>query len=65
MNICQIVNFEMIASNYPVLKRLSTPFRYYMYSQLDTALAEELQEFLELDSDIDPINDFLPTFEEE
>ena len=59
------VNFEMIASNYPVLKRLSVPFRQYMYSQLDKSLAEELQEFLELDSDIDPINDIQPTFDED
>ena len=59
------VNFEMLASNYSVLKRLSSPFQDYMCSQLDPTLAVELQDFLEQDSDMDSINDFLPTFEED
>ena len=59
------VDFEMIASNYPVLSRLSKPFREYMYAQLEPALAKELQEFLEADGGEEAGVDVLPSFEEE
>ena len=59
------VDFEMIAGNYPVLSRLSAPFRQYMYSRLEPALARELEEFLEADRGEDPMEEVLPSFEEE
>ncbi len=59
------VDFEMIASNYPVLSRLSKPFREYMYRQLEPALAKELEEFLEADDGEEQVVDILPSFEEE
>jgi len=45
------VNFEMIASNYEVLLLLSSPFRQYLYEQLDKKMAQELREFLELEDE--------------
>lgn len=59
------VDFEMLASNYPVLSRLSKPFREYMYGQLEPELAEELEEFLEVDAGDELVEDILPSFEEE
>lgn len=41
------IHFEMLASNYEVLLRLSTPFRHYLYEQLDEQTAQELKEFLD------------------
>ncbi|MGM9950902.1 MAG: nucleoside-diphosphate sugar epimerase [Lysinibacillus sp.] len=58
------VDFEMIAGNYPVLSRLSAPFRQYMYSRLEPALAQELEEFLEADGTENLMEEVLPSFEE-
>lgn len=59
------IHFELLASNYAVLSRLSEPVREYMYAKLDEELARELREFLEADYEQEPITDFTSPYEEE
>lgn len=58
------INFDMLASNYSVLNRLSEPFRDFMYTQLEPSLASELRVLLEVDSVDEEIDEFIMPIEE-
>ena len=59
------IDFQMLSTNYTVLKRLSEPFLDVLYSQLDTKEAIELELFLDQDEEFDDEYNFSSDEEEE